>query len=161
MKSFRYKFNASREDMIALLSDNDRVNKGINTEYKKGNAHIHVDAKGEKIKMRCEFIGGATKDNAFLDGTKLRGKIVEKDGYTEFRGTIMTAPIFHALLLLMFAFFIVMCIIKQGFNVVPICLVVFDVFMYKDEFKKQDIINRYVFRAVKILNKSAKTNRYD
>lgn len=153
MRSFKYKVNASRDELVELLSDNDKVNKGVTTEYKKGNPYMHVDTKGEKIKIRCEFIGGATKDNAFIDGTKLRGKIVEKDGYTEFRGTIMTAPIFHAILILMFAAFVVMCIVKQGFNVVPICLVVFDIFMYKDEFKKQNIIDRYVFRAVKMINR--------
>lgn len=155
MRSFRYKVNASRDELVELLSDNDKVNKGVTTEYKKGNPYMHVDTKGEKIKIRCEFIGGATKDNAFIDGTKLRGKIVEKDGYTEFRGTIMTAPIFHAILILMFAAFVVMCIVKQGFNVVPICLVVFDIFMYKDEFKKQNIIDRYVFRAVKMINRKS------
>lgn len=159
MRTFKYKINASREELIALLSDNDKVNKGVNSEYKKGTAHMHVDTKGEKIKMRCEFIGGATKDNAFIDGTKLRGKIVEKDGYTEFRGAILTAPIFHALLILMFSAFVVMCIVKQGFNVVPVCLVIFDIFMYRDEFKKQDIIDKYVFRAVKILNRSADSER--
>lgn len=153
MRSFRYKVNASRDELVELLSDNDKVNKGVTTEYKKGNPYMHVDTKGEKIKIRCEFIGGATKDNAFIDGTKLRGKIVERDGYTEFSGVIMTAPIFHAILILMFAAFIVMCIVKQGFNVVPICLVVFDIFMYKDEFKKQNIIDRYVFRAVKMINR--------
>lgn len=155
MRSFRYKVNASRDELVELLSDNDKVNKGVNTEYKKGSPHMHVDANGEKIKIRCEFIGGATKDNAFIDGTKLRGKIIEKDGYSEFRGTIMTAPIFHAILILMFAAFVVMCIVKQGFNVVPICLVVFDIFMYKDEFKKQNIIDRYVFRAVKMINRKS------
>ena len=158
MRSFRYKVNASRDELVELLSDNDKVNKGVTTEYKKGNPYMHVDTKGEKIKIRCEFIGGATKDNAFIDGTKLRGKIVEKDGYTEFRGTIMTAPIFHAILILMFAAFVVMCIVKQGFNVVPICLVVFDIFMYKDEFKKQNIIDRYVFRAVKMINRKSEAD---
>jgi hypothetical protein len=155
VRAFKYKVNASRDELVELLSDNAGVNRGVITEYKKGNPHMHVDSKGEKIKIRCEFIGGATKDNAFIDGTKLRGKIVEKNGYTEFSGIIMTAPIFHAILALMFFAFIVMCIIKQGFNVVPICLVVFDVFMYKDEFKKQNIIDRYVFRAVKMINAKA------
>ena len=157
MRTFKYRVRASRDELVAMLGDNDRVNRGVSTEYKKGNAHMHVDTKGERIRMHCEFIGGATKDNAFVDGTKLHGKIVERDGYTEFRGIIMTAPIFHALLILMFAFFVIMCIVKQGFNVVPICLVIFDIFMYKDEFKKQDIIDRYVARAVKILNGAARS----
>ena len=67
---------------------------------------MHVSAKNEKIRIKCEYIGGASKDNAFIDGTKLRGKIVEKNGYTEFSGIILTAPVFHFLMLLM-------CICKQ------------------------------------------------
>lgn len=154
MKTFKYKVNASRDELVDLLSDNEKVNRYIKFSDKKGTPLMHVSSSGEKIKITCEFIGGPSKDNAFLDGTKLRGKIVEKDGFTEFRGIITTAPVFHLLLLLMFSFFIVMCIVKQGFNIVPLCLVIFDVFMYKDEFRKQGIIERYVYRAVKQINTS-------
>ncbi len=156
MKAFKYRVNAPREELIDLLSDNEKVNKFCNCSHKKGAPHMHVSSNGEKIKISCEFIGGTTKDNAFIDGTKLHGKIVEKNGYTEFKGVIMTAPIFHTLLFLMFAFFVAMCIINQGFNVVPICLIIFDIFMYKDEFKKQEFIERYVARAVKRINGSSK-----
>lgn len=156
MKAFKYKVNASREELIELLSDNERVYKFCNCSNKKGTPHMHVSANGEKIKIRCEFIGGTTKDNAFIDGTKLHGKITEKNGYTEFSGVIMTAPIFHTLLFLMFAFFVAICIIRQSFNVVPVCLIIFDIFMYKDEFKKQEFIERYVARAVKKINGTSK-----
>ena len=152
MKIFRYKINAPRDEFIAFLSDNDNVNKNIIYNEKLGKPHMHVSANGEKVRIKCEYLGGVSKDNAFIDGTKLRGKIVEKNGYTEFSGIILTAPIFHFLMLLMFSYFIGMCIIKGGFSVIPICLLVFDIFMYKDEFKKQGIIDSYVSRAVKKLN---------
>ncbi|MBQ3015907.1 MAG: hypothetical protein IJD79_03915 [Clostridia bacterium] len=154
MKAFKYKVNATRDELVALLSNDGEVNKFVSITEKKGTPHMHVTARGEKVKIKCEYVGGASKDNAFIDGTKLHGKIVEREGYTEFSGVIMTAPIFHVLLFLMFAFFVAMCIVNRGFNVVPICLVIFDIFMYKDEFRKQGIIERYVYRAVKMLNKA-------
>ena len=81
------------------------------------------------------------------------GKITEKNGKTEIKGVITTALVFHLMLAVMVAVFVAVCIAKRGFNVVPICLIVFDVFMYKDEFKKQGIIERYLARAVKRLEK--------
>ena len=35
-----------------------------------------------KLKIKCEYIGGATKDNAFIDGTRFSGRITEKNGKT-------------------------------------------------------------------------------
>ena len=110
---------------------------------------IEVETGG-KIKIKCEYMGGATKDNAFIDGTVFRGKIIEKTGVTEIKGLITTAVIFHTILIAFFVAFVAVCIARQGFSIVPICLVIFDIFMYKDEFKKQGIIERYVYRAVKI-----------
>ena len=106
-----------------------------------------------KLKIKCEYIGGATKDNAFIDGTSFVGKIAEKNGKTEIKGVITTPLIFHLILAVMFIAFVAVCISKQGFSIVPLCLIVFDVFMYKDEFKKQGLIERYIARAVKRLEK--------
>ena len=153
MKAFKYKVNATRDELVALLSNDGEVNKFVSITEKKGTPHMHVTARGEKVKIKCEYVGGASKDNAFIDGTRFSGKITEKNGKTEIKGVIATAVIFHLIMLLMFSAFIVMCIVRQGFSVVPICLVVFDIFMYKDEFKKQGIIERYIARAVKRLEK--------
>lgn len=151
MKIVNLKIDASRGEIIEMLKDNDAVNKNVKFNTEKGTPHIHLKEKGEKIKLTCEYIGGATKDNAFLSGTGFSGKIIERDGYSTVKGIVTTAPIFHLALALMFAIFIVFCIIRQGFSVVPICLVIFDVFMYWNEFKKQGIIERYIYRAVKRL----------
>ena len=62
---------------------------------------------------------------------------------------ITTAPIFHAFLILFFVASVVAMIVMRGFNAVPICLIIFDVFMHKDEFRKQGIIARYISRAAK------------
>ena len=153
MKLIKFESRATGEELLAMLSDNDRVNKNVRFDDKKGTPYIHVKETNGKIKIKCEYIGGATKDNAFIDGTRFSGKITEKNGKTEIKGIITTAVIFHIMMFLMFSFFVAMCIVRKGFNVVPICLVVFDIFMYKDEFKKQGIIERYIARAIKRLDR--------
>lgn len=153
MKFIKFETQATKEELLSMLSDNDRVNKNVVFDDKRGTPFIHVKELSGKIKIKCEYIGGATKDNAFIDGTRFTGKITEKDGKTEIKGVIATAVVFHLILFLMFAAFIVMCFVRQGFSVVPICLIIFDVFMYKDEFKKQGIIERYIKRAIKRLEK--------
>lgn len=158
MKLIRYQTSASKEELLSVLSDNEKVNKNAGAETQRGTPHMHVKEKGGKIKIKCEYVGRAVKDNAFIDGTVFRGKITEKPGVTELKGLISTAVIFHVALIAFFIVFIALCIERQGFSIVPICVVLFDIFMYKDEFKKQGIIERYVYRAVKISDREKNTS---
>ena len=50
----------------------------------------------------------------------------------------------------MFVFFIIQCFSVGGFSPIPVILLGFDIVMFKDEFRKQGIIKRYIFRALKI-----------
>ena len=153
MKLIRIEAPVRKEELISMLSDNDRVNKNVVFEDKKGTPHMHVKESLGRIKIKCEYIGGASKDNAFIDGTRFSGKIIEKGDKTEIKGVITTALVFHLILFAMFCAFICVCIARRGFSIVPLCLIIFDVFMYKDEFKKQGIIERYIARAVKRLER--------
>ena len=153
MKFIKFETSSAKEELLSMLSDNDRVNKNVVFECKKGTPYMHVKESNGRVKIKCEYVGGATKDNAFIDGTSFVGKISEKNGKTEIKGVITTALIFHIILAVMFIAFVAVCVSKQGFSIVPLCLIVFDVFMYKDEFKKQGIIERYIARAVKRLEK--------
>ena len=149
MKFINVKTRKSKEELLSIFTDNDRVNKNVAFDDKRGTPYMHVKENAGKLKIKCEYVGGASKDNAFIDGTCFRGKITEKDGYTHLTGVITTALIFHMVLLVMFSAFVAVCIVKKGFSIVPLCLVVFDIFMYKDEFKKQGVIEKYIYRAVK------------
>lgn len=159
MKYIKCRLSASPEEFTSFLADNESVNKNVNIEDKRGIPYIHVKNKNDKIKLTCEFKGGSTRDNAFIGGTSFIGKIRVKDGKTELRGIISTAPIFHLVLFSMLAFSLIMCIVNMAFNAVPLCLVAFDLVMYKDEFRKQGIIEKYIFRAAKRLE--AKTKKTD
>ena len=149
MKFINQSIDATKEQFLAMLKDNEATNKNVKFECKRGTPLMHVTEKGDKIKIKCEYIGGATKDNAFIEGTTFKGTLKEKNGALVLSGVILTAPIFHAVLLLAFAAFLIMCIVSGVFNPMPFILIIFDVFMYKDEFAKQGLIERYIKRANK------------
>ena len=151
-----YDIHAPVDEVRKSLVENDKIVADEKFDITKGFPKIHIKENGEKIKIKCEFCGRARKDNAFLEGTYLLGKFFERDGVTTLKGIILTAPIYHSILILLFAFFIYRCFSLGGISIVPICLVIFSVFMFYDEFRKQKIIKRYVFRAFK--NTFLKTN---
>ena len=145
----KYDIHAPIDAVRQSLSENDKIISDERFDTSKGYPLIHTKENGEKIKMSCEFCGRARKDNAFLEGTYLLGNFFERDGVTTLKGIILTAPIYHSILILLFAFFIYRCFSLGGISIVPICLVIFSVFMFYDEFRKQKIIKRYIFRAFK------------
>ena len=157
MKLVNYDIHAPLDTVLESLHDNDRIVAEEKFDTSRGVPKIHIKQKGNKIKIKCEFTGRATKDNGFLEGTYLRGKLTEKDGVSSLKGIIITAPIYHTLLAILFAFFVIQCLSVGGFSPIPIILLVFSIFMFRDEFRKQRIIKRYVFRAFK--NTFDKVNR--
>ena len=155
MLFINYKIHVGRDELLDVIRNSDRVVGEENYDLSKGTPKMHVKEKGDSLKIRCEMTGRPTKDNGFLEGTYFKGKIKEKDGIATLKGVILTAPIYHSLLALLFAYFIYMCFSLGGINVVPIILLVFSIFMFKDEFRKQNLIKRYVFRSLKIAYREA------
>lgn len=145
-----YKINASRDELLSTLLATNEVEAAENYDTSRGRPKISVKQNENKLKIRCEMTERATKDNGFLEGTYFLGRISERDGVSSVRGVILTAPIYHFLFILAFGFFIWQCISVGGFSPIPIILVIFDIFMFKDEFRKQGIIKRYIFRAFKL-----------
>ena len=149
MKLINVTTEASRESIIGALKDYERVNDGVRFDENIGIPRMKVKEKGTTVRITCELTGRPTKDDGFLVGTYFKGRVVNKGGVNTIKGVILTAPIYHLVLYLMFVAFIFVCISKGGFSVVPVCLLVFDYFMFKLEYKKQGIIQRYISRAVK------------
>ena len=54
MKFIKLESSAAREELLSMLSDNDRVNKNVVFDDKKGTPHMHVKESGGKIKIKCE-----------------------------------------------------------------------------------------------------------
>lgn len=152
MKFINIRLNAAKDDIMTLLKNNERVNEGVCFDKNKGKPLMKFKEKSDKVKITCEMIGGPSKDNGFIIGTYFSGKITEKDGITSIKGVITTAPIYHLIMLILFGFFILQCIKLQGFSIVPILLVVFSVFIFKDEYKKKEYIKRYLYRAARCIS---------
>ena len=149
MKFINTTLDLPKEQAIALLSDTKYVNENVKFFDDNRYPRMTIKENGERIKISCEIMGGAKKDNAFLEGTHLYGRIRDNGESVTLKGVILTAPIYHFILLVFMAIFIGQCFYLGGFSVVPICLLVFSLFMFKDEFKKQRLIYNYVLRANK------------
>ena len=155
MKLIKLRSGKNPEELLSAISDNDFVSSGITFNQNGTKPYMHVKKKPNgKIKIKCEIMGGPTKDNGFLEGTYFKGKIVECDGGSRISGIILTAPIFHALLVIFTVAIIMQCIYLKAINVIPVFAILFDIIMFKNEFKKQGYIERYLKRAIVRLEKT-------
>lgn len=155
MKLIRIDSRASRDELLELIKDCERVNEKVKFDEAKGRPRMHVKEKGDRLRIKCELVGGPTKDNGFLEGTYFVGKLSENYGVTRLRGIILTAPIYHAILAVILVIYVIRCISLSAFNPVPLILLVFSLFLFKTEFEKQGIIERYLKRAVRRAEESA------
>ena len=154
-----YTIDADRAKVLANIEDNDRVVAEEAYDTAKGKPKMHVKSKGALLKIKCEMTELPTKDNAFLEGTYFIGRLTQKNSTTALRGLILTAPIYHTVILALLAVIIFQAIIVKGIPLTAIFLVLFDIMMFKSEFSKQPLIKRYIFRALKITYKSEIENR--
>ncbi len=147
MKFVNLMFSLTKEKVLELLADNELVNRNVKFDDRLGKPQMTVKEKNGRVKITCQMIGGATRDNGFLIGTVFYGKIKENGDKTTLSGVITTAPIYHLALLVFVGIFIYQCIKNVGFSVIPIVAVGMSILMFKDEFKKQGYISRYLLRA--------------
>ena len=78
MKLIDLSAECERARMLDIIRDSAFVNDRVQFDEKKGRPNIKVKEKGERITIKCEMVGGATRDNGFLIGTYFSGKLVEK-----------------------------------------------------------------------------------
>lgn len=149
MKFISVKMRTPGDEVMSMIFDPTTVNDKVKFEGKRGIPTMRIKAKGDKIRVKCVYTNGPTRDNGWIQGTYFRGSIRQRDGVTSVKGIIVTEPIFHLLLVALSAFFVVMCIRLGGFNPVPIILLGFSIFMMVGEYKKQAVIERYIYRALR------------
>ena len=147
MKLINMSIDAPREEVLAFISDNRRVNSNVKFDEKRGTPLMHFKEKGEKITVTCEMINRPTKDNGFLVGTYFKGKLTEKDGITTLKGIIVTAPIYHIVWFALLCVLIWQCFYHTAISAVPILFIAFEFIMYSQEFRKQGYIKRYFERG--------------
>ena len=148
-----YSINADIATVSTFLLDNENSASGIKTNEKRGKPRIHVRLNNERVRMNCEYTGKVTRDNDFIGGTHLFGRLFERDGRTYLRGIVVTAPLFHVAMAVLFAYFVYRCITLGAISIVPICIVIFSVLMFGEEYSKQSVLKRYVFNAFKLTYK--------
>lgn len=156
MKIVKLDSVASRNEVLDVIRNSELVNDRVKFDENKGKPTVHVKENGNRLRIRCEMIGGPNKDNGFLEGTCFLGTLKESNGVTRLRGIIVTAPIYHTFLALLMAFYVYRCITLRGFNPVPLILFAFSMLMFKGEFEKQGTIERYLKRAFKRTAKNSK-----
>ena len=160
MRIINYDINAPRSEVMAALSENDKIIEQEQFDSSCGKPKMHIEEKGnDRVKIKCEYIGSGRKDNAFLEGTYFLGSIFQRNDRCFVRGILVTAPIYHAVIAVLLILFIGKCVSLGGFSPVPIIALAFSFLMYRNEFKKQKIIKRYIFRALK--NTFKKINRVE
>lgn len=145
-----YDIEAPKEALLSNLHKNEEINQAESFETPKGKPKMHIKLKGERLKIKCEMIGGPTKDNGFLEGTYFLGKLKQKNERSSVRGIVLTAPIYHLIFLILLVVVVFQAIKMVAIPITAIFLVLFDLMMFKYEFKKQSIIKRYILRAFKL-----------
>lgn len=153
MKLVNYKTRLTRDEYLEAIRDHNRINEGVAFNEKLGKPAFKVKEKGNRIKVSCTFVGGDNRDDGFLVGTYFLGWLKEKDGSTTLKGFVTTSPLFHLVLLGLTVLFILKCVELGGFSVVPPIFLLISLLMFRQEYKKQGIIKRYLYRAM------AKTER--
>ena len=149
MKLISLKSSARREELLAMIKNCERVNDKVKFDGKKGSPSFFVKEGKKFLRIRCQFTDGSIRDNGFLEGTYFIGKITEKNDGSAVKGIVVTAPIYHAILAVLMALFVYRCISLGGFNPVPVIMLIFSLFMFKGEFEKQGVIERYLRRAAR------------
>ena len=145
----------SKDEVLSFIKDNNKVNEGVRFNLKQGGKPLmHVRERDGKLRIRCEIIGGPTKDNDFLAGTAFRGKIAEKNGVTTISGIITTSVIYHIFLLVLTVLLFVQMFMHSAYGLISVLIFAlgFEIMFFKDEFKKQGYIKRYLIRAVRRLD---------
>ena len=153
------KTSVKKEEVLSFLSDNKKVNANVRFDDKQGIPFMHVKENDSSVHIKCEMMGGPSKDNAFLVGTYFKGKIKEVDGETHLKGVIVTAPIYHLVWFALLCVMIWQCIYHVAISAMPILFIAFEVIMFSKEFKKQGYIKRYLHRAFSRAEQSKNTKR--
>ena len=147
MKRIRCTVNASREQMLAKISDNRFVNAGVRFPEGMGTPTAEIREHGRLLRIRCRLIGGASQDNGFLFGTAFLGTVRENGECSTLSGVIVTEPLMHLVWLAAVVYFIIACVQIGGINLVPLFLSVFMYLLFRPEYKKQQILYNYLIRA--------------
>ena len=148
MKFVKLESKMKRDELIELIKNHELVNDKVRFDGKAGKPTMFVKETKRGVRVKCQYTDGAIKDSGFLEGTYFIGGVKESDNGSRINGIVVTAPIYHSILAIIVVLFVYQCIYIGGFNPVPVIWLAFSVLMFKSEFEKQGVIERYLKRAV-------------
>ena len=154
MKFVSIKSSATEKDVVDALGNSEKVNERVQFDERRGRPLMKLKRKKNTLYISCEMIGGPAKDNGFIIGSFFLGKIKERENGTKIAGILMTAPIYHLVLLGFCVYFAIRSFEVGGIAPLPFIIAGTSLLFFKDEFKKQGIIKRYVHRAVRYAEKA-------
>ena len=149
MKFVNFKINTTRERFLDTVRDNRIVNDGMAPSEDGASPTALVKEGKHLVRIRCRMVGGASRDNGFFFGTYFKGTVKEKEDGLHVRGLIVTEPIIHIFWLAIVIYFIIVCFQVGGISLIPIFLSLLLYFVFKPEYKKQNVLFRYLIRAAK------------
>ena len=149
MKLVKFKINSSRNAYLDIVRDNRIVNEGITPAEDGAVPTAEIKEGKHLVRIRCRMVGGASRDNGFFFGTYFRGTLKEKEDGLYVRGWIVTEPIVHLIWLAIVVYFVIVCFQVGGISLIPIFLSLLLYFVFKPEYRKQNILFRYLIRAAK------------
>ena len=149
MKLVKFKINSSRNAYLDIVRDNRIVNEGITPAEDGAVPTAEIKEGKHLVRIRCRMVGGASRDNGFFFGTYFRGTLKEKEDGLYVRGWIVTEPIVHLIWLAIVVYFVIVCFLVGGISLIPIFLSLLLYFVFKPEYRKQNILFRYLIRAAK------------
>ena len=149
MKFVNFKINSERTPFLDTVRDNRIVNEGISPAEDGAFPTAEVKEGKHLVRIRCRMVGGASRDNGFFFGTYFKGSVKEREDGLHIRGVIVTEPIVHLIWLAIVIYFIIVCFQVGGISLIPIFLSLLLYFVFKPEYKKQNILFRYLIRAAK------------
>lgn len=147
MKFIDLSIKVPADELVGIMSKNDVVNDGVEFDKDKGIPHMHVTRSGSTVKIKCKLTGTATRDNGSIVGTYFKGRLTESRGVTRLKGVIVTSPLYHLIFFALIAVFVYKCISLGAISVLPICLIAVSYFLFRGEYRKQNIIRNYIYRA--------------
>ena len=147
MKLVDLQTRLSRREYVEAIRDHNRINEGVKFKEKLGRPSFKVKEKGTRLRLSCTYVGGNSRDDGFLVGTYFIGSLKENADGCRLKGIIVTSPLFHLVLLALTVVFILKCMELGGFSVIPPIFLAMSLFMFKDEYGKQGVIKRYLYRA--------------
>ena len=127
MKFISLYSKSTPEDLLTAVSDNNFVNENVKFADDGIKPLMKVKEKNGRLSIKCEMIGGPSKDNGFIVGTFFAGKIKECKGGSKLSGIILTAPIYHFIVFAFILWVVYRCIVDNAINILPIFILAFDI----------------------------------